>query len=813
MSEANPVRNAYLPAENEAWAQLRPTPEDFIHDSFQSKEIEDGIREITGEIKATGERATAAYCFASPKFDAASATAWLAKKQIKFDKLDPAKDETYRQITASGVALSGQTFRLKAEAAGILPKLDILVYTGGLVQPEGWDIPIVVDLAGLQISKAQTPVLFNHDPDQVVGHGVASNSGKNLRLKGVVSAVGPAARQVVEAAKNGFHWQSSIGCDRIGAPRLIKQGDSIQCNGQSFAGPCYYWPSSILKEVTITGRGADPNSVVNLAAKARRLAASSQGVRKMDEQFESWVKALGLNPETLEETQRTTLQEAYGALHAEAPKPDTDEGGKEEVEKKMAARMRKTFAVETQRLDTIQKGHNAIVSAWCLNQPEHIDKRKAADALRAKAADSDWSVEKCKLEFMLLGRPEGVISNTRGNTSGVNSAVLECAAARSCMMSEDTLKLSYDPQTLEASMHPGLRGIGLKGLLFQTARAKGYSGDWIQTEDDCVEALKCAFPSPSALRAEASTFQLPGIFSNLMNKYLYQGFWEVESVWKDIAVSRPVQDFKPNPSFRLFGNLNYEKIGANGTIPDGDLGEIVYSNSADTYAKGYTTTRQAIINDDLSALSRIPQLFGRGAALTLNYVFWKVFLTGLDSQGATMFSAGRKNLLTGASSVLSSAALTLAEKTFNEQVGPDGQPLAMNADILLVPPALKNVASRLFTSDKLYEAVTGLASTSSKSTELVPGDNPHVNLYRPVMSRYLGAAIGPNSLGSDTAWYLLGAPGTVSYAEIVFLNGQQTPTIQSNDLLGNSLGIYHRAFFDFGVALTEYRNALKSNGA
>ena len=124
----------------------------------------------------------------------------------------------------------------------------------------------------------------------------------------------------------------------------------------------------------------------------------------------------------------------------------------------------------------------------------------------------------------------------------------------------------------------------------------------------------------------------------------------------------------------------------------------MYSNAADTYAKGYTTTRQAIINDDLSALSQIPQLFGRGAALTLNYVFWTVFLQALDSQGVAMFSAGRGNLNTG--NALSSAALTVAEQAFNEMLGRTTRRSRWIAEMLLVPPALKDLAVRLITSDQ-----------------------------------------------------------------------------------------------------------------
>lgn len=812
--QVNPVRDPYQPADNEVWAQLRATPEDFAHDSFQSSDIEPGIREITGTLTATGEAATAAYCFAGPEYDLAAAQEWLAGKEITPAKIEPAKNVTYKQMTAKAAVFCAHgPMRVRAEGGKRLPTMDILVYTGGKVQPAGWPVPMVAECSGIRLDRNQAPVLKDHDPDLVVGHGIPQITASQVRLAGPVSGTGAAAREVLEAAANGFEWQASIGLDRdeaVDEPvKFIGTGETLRANGQTFTGPLIYWPTSLLNHVAITGRGADPKTRVSIAAKAAKPLSS--GVRKMDE-FELWVKdTLGMEPSTLTGTQKTELRASYNAKQAIAT-------GSADIDRQVAEAKRRLgteLGSEMLRLDKVRACFDKVAMAWSMDRPEHTDKRKLAEELRAKATANEggaWSSDRIELEFLKLGYPSGVVSNTQGN-SDVKQNVLECAAAKTCMMPDDQIAKHWDAATIEAASHPRLRGLGLKGLIFQCARAKGYTGDWIQNEMEADEALRYAFPGPRALRAEASTFQLPGILSNLMNKNLYQGFWEVENVWQQIAVSRPVNDFKPNPSFRLFGNLQYEKIGANGEIPHGDLGEIVYSNAADTYAKGMTTTRQAIINDDLSALSQIPQLFGRGAALTLNYVFWTVFLTAKDSQGKDMFSQARGNLFSGASYALGSTALTTIEQAFNEQTGPDGAPFAMDAEMLLVPPALANVASRLFTSEKLFEAVTGLASTSAKTVDMVPSDNPHVRKYKPVMSRYLGSKLGPKSLGSDNAWYLLGRPGTISYAEIVFLNGQQTPTIQSTDLQGDSLGIYHRAFFDFGVALTEYRNAIKAKTA
>ena len=352
-----------------------------------------------------------------------------------------------------------------------------------------------------------------------------------------------------------------------------------------------------------------------------------------------------------------------------------------------------------------------------------------------------------------------------------------------------------------------MRGIGLKGMIVQAAAARGYQGRWIESDDDIRECFRYAFPDKRTLRAEASTFQLPGILSNLANKYLYEGFWMIESAWRDIAVSRPAPDFKPVPGFRIFGNLTYEKIGKNGEIPHGDLGEIVYVNQAETYAKGIVTTRQDIRNDDLSSLSRIPQMLGQGAAYALNQVFWSTFLAGKDSLGVTLFSAAHANLATACA--LSATNMSTVRQKFREQLKPDGEPLGIPPSILLVPPALETTAQLIYTSTELRQIVTALGATNASATSEVLTTNAFKGQFRPVVSAYLSAAYGLTG-NSDTSWYVLSDPAMLGLLEIVFLDGQQTPTVQSSEADFDILGIAHRGFFDFGVKATEYRAAVKA---
>jgi hypothetical protein len=832
----NAVRNEYLPKPTESWAQMAATPENFLHESFQTEPVEEGVRKITGEVKdQPGKRVDVAYYFSLPQFTSIKAQEWLAKHNIRPAKFDPPRDTTYRQITAKAARLPGVSFQLRADA-GTLPKLDILVYTGGKVQPEGWDYPICVDLRGLEIEDAdQTAVLKDHDPDLVVGHGMPINSLTSLSLKGVVSGTGPAAREVVNNSKNGFQWKSSIGCDRLVAAEFIESGKSREVNGQTIDGPCYYWPKSILREVTITGRGADPNSRVSIAAKARASSAHKRKVRAMadidnEEKCNALLKSMGHDPDTMDQGDKEKFQTVYKALHAEAAedgevaKNDKDgaEGGEKEVEKKMAARMRKTFAAETQRLDTIQKCHRELCAAWSMEVKDHQDKRKAADELRAKAADLDWSTDKVELEFMRLGRPDKIVSGSRGND--VDALVLQAAACKTLGMDDAKRQKHFKAEVLEAADRRELKGLGLKSLLAISGRARGFTppmGAW--TNSDVREALACAYPSPHALRAEASTFQLPGILSNLANKYLYEGFWMISDGWSKISSKRNAPDFKPVPGFRIFANLTFEKIGANGEIPHGTVGELVYVNAAETYAKGIVTTRQDIINDDLTALSRIPQLIGMGAAYALAEKVWSVFLNGTDSQGVTVFSTGHSNYVNGSitnngitqsTSALSTTSLAVAIQKFQEQTKPDGRPLMFQPKILLVPPALRNTARQIYKSTELRQIVTALGSTNAAATTEVQSTNIYQGEYEPVVEPYIGSALAPTgSTGSDAAWYLFAAPEQLALVELVFLNGQQTPTVESSEADFDVLGLAHRGFFDFGCKLMEYRAAVKASGA
>ena len=397
-----------------------------------------------------------------------------------------------------------------------------------------------------------------------------------------------------------------------------------------------------------------------------------------------------------------------------------------------------------------------------------------------------WSAEKTELAALRASRPSapaGIIV-PGGPTS---PAVIEAAACMALGLKGKAVTESYDEQTLEAASK--LRGIGLQEIILMAAAQAGYT-----TRPGCIRA-----DLGGVLRAAFSSADIAGILSNTANKFILDSFMAVEQTWRQIAAIRNARDFKTMTSYRLTGNLQYEKVGANGEIKHGELGTDSMTNKVDTHAKMMAISRQDIINDDLAALQKIPAMLGRGAGLQLNEVFWTEFL----ADNTTFFTTARGNYMEGAGTVLTIDQLTALELLFLNMLDSNGKPLGITPKFLLTPNALTVKAAEITKSTEVRDTT---ASTK------IGVSNPHVGKFEPIRSSYLhNAKMGGGY--SATAWYLVADPRDLAAIEVAFLNGVETPTIESSDVDFDTLGIQMRGYHDFGVKKQEYRAVCKSKGA
>ena len=637
-----------------------------------------------------------------------------------------------------------------------LPRFSMIAYTGGPMRVAGWRYPVIVDLAGLAIPSQNRPIRFGHDMASGVGHtdAIRIEEGR-LVATGVVSRDTAVAKEIVASARNGFPWQASIAA-AVEEFEFVKENQKVIVNGREFAGPLNVVRKATLGEISFVDLGADGATSASLAAAG--VPVCKEENQAMDDNHQSISQQANDQLQPAEPADLRVAAEGIASgpdPQAPSPKPQAADGPSTEAARVLAIRM------------------------ICAGRHPQIE---------AQAIQERWDVGRTALAVLREERPKAPAVQVRA-PEVVTGRLLEAA----CMLTAKALGVEelFDEPTLEAAQKRFRGGIGLQELLLEAAWANGYTG---RSFRDSRAVLRFAFRPE--LEAGFSTIDIGGILSNVANKFLLDGFFSVERTWRNICATRNVSDFKTVTSYRLIGTDQYEQVAPGGELKHGTLGNETYTNKADTYGLVLSIDRRDIINDDLGAITTVPRKLGRGSGLKINDVFWKTFL---DNAG--FFTAGNKNYLEGADTALSIDGLTKAEVTFMDQVDSDGKPIGIMPAILLVPTALSAIGSQLYKSMELRD------TTSNKS---YPVANPHQGKFRVEVSRYLSNASYAGS--SSKAWYLLATPDDLPVIEVAFLNGQESPTIETADADFAVLGIQMRGYHDFGCALQDPRGGVKMKG-
>ncbi len=414
--------------------------------------------------------------------------------------------------------------------------------------------------------------------------------------------------------------------------------------------------------------------------------------------------------------------------------------------------------------------------------------------IEAQAIRDNWDATRTELEVLRASRPKAPAIHAPD--SSVTSEVLEAACFQSAKL--EGIEKVCSTQAIEIAAKRFQGGLGLQELLFEAAIANGYTG---RTFRDSRRVLEAAFGR--GIEAGMTTIDVGGILSNVANKFLLEGFFSVERVWRSICAVRNVSDFKTVTSYRLVGKDQYEQVAPGGELKQGTLGEETYTNKADTYGLMLSIDRPPHATSSTTTSARSPRCpassaVAGGSGLKINDVFWTAFMNN-----AAFFSVGggNKNFVSGADSALGIDGLTKGEVAFMDLVDSDGKPTGVMPAILLVPTALSAMGTQLYKSVELRDTT---ANTK------FPVANPHQGKFRIEVSRYLSNALYTGN--SAKAWYLLADPSDLPVIEMAFLNGQEAPTVETSDADFNMLGIRMRGYHDFGVNLQDPRGGVKSKG-
>lgn len=249
-------------------------------------------------------------------------------------------------------------------------------------------------------------------------------------------------------------------------------------------------------------------------------------------------------------------------------------------------------------------------------------------------------------------------------------------------------------------------------------------------------------------------------------------------------------DFKPAHRVSMSEADELKPIPENGQYEYAEVKDSGISVTVGTFGRKFSLTRKAIINDDLGALTSIPQKFGMAANRGINAKVYKMLSGSKTYNGADLFTSKNNNLV-ATGSVPTVMTLGEASAMMARQKNISGkETLNIRPAYLIVPPELFVVASQLISSNvdpAKYNATV----------------NPYFN----------GITVIQDAELTDTkAWYLAGSQAITDTIEVTYLNGVETPYLEQRvgfDVDGIEFKIRH----DYAVTVLDYRALLKNPGA
>ena len=307
------------------------------------------------------------------------------------------------------------------------------------------------------------------------------------------------------------------------------------------------------------------------------------------------------------------------------------------------------------------------------------------------------------------------------------------------------------------------------------------------------EGLKANFGDNMELARQAinSTSTFPAIMANLANKSVMVGFNEAETTYQIWAGKGSNRDFKEAARVALSEAGNLELVPEGGQFQQDFLGEASARTKVATYGKLFSLTRQAIINDDLGLFSKIATKYGSAAKRLVNKMVYAQLTGNVKMQDGVALFDNKHGNVAGTGEALSVKAIAKAITAMRRQKGITGDAtLNITPKYLVVPPELEMTA---------YQIVN--------STAAVDGVNSGV--VNPYKGRFV--VVADAELTDPDAWYLVADASQHDTIEVTYLNGVETPRLETRQGFDVD-GIEYKVAFDCGVSALDFRGLYKNAG-
>jgi hypothetical protein len=305
----------------------------------------------------------------------------------------------------------------------------------------------------------------------------------------------------------------------------------------------------------------------------------------------------------------------------------------------------------------------------------------------------------------------------------------------------------------------GMSQLDLTGMALGLVRPERVRGDGFLTISD--------FPAAMLAIARAT---------------LTDGYTGAPRTFPQWARRTTLPDFRPMYRIALGTGPKLLQVPEHAEYQHGKYDIHVETAQLKTWGRIIALTRQAIINDDLSAFNRIPQQFGYAAAQMEGDVVYTILTSNpVMADGNALFSAAHKNIAPAAFITLQS--MTAARILMANQTSTEGGFLGLTPMFLICGPSLETEAYQFTNTTIVPTAPSGVIPQYFKSLQVVV--DPRI---------------------TDNTWFLAANPGQVDTVEYQYLEGAPIggPTLESKE--GWDIdGVEYKAREDFGACAVEWR--------
>jgi len=632
---------------------------------------------------------------------------------------------------------------------------------------------LLMDGVQFRNGKNQLPIVDSHNDKTVrnVFGSIRNISIQDGSLVGDASFASDEESQIVATRYNEGHLNDFSIDAQILARVFVQEGQTYTTRqGKVIEGPAEIVTAWEPHNASICATGADPNSTV------RRSYDQEERQAGMSEELMAQLKALGL-PEGMTDASEIIK---WMADHMEKPSLEVEMMAEDKPSEEMARaeeskpedeamRMDEKVQEEvTRQLKAVDERRKAIISAGTLAKVE----RAFVDEL----VESGCSVQDAQ-ERIIRKMSNSPIGQTVGSDVRVTESEHDkFEAAAKAGLIQRCFQGTVKRQAPQAAGSEDFRNLGIYRLAELCVRRMGINPEKYSRADVARMAMgqDKAFNRLN-IRRSIEAYHTTGSFQNILldaaSKTLRAAYEEAPYTWSLWArQAQSVDDFKNINRIQLGESPNLEMVPEGAPYPEGQVVDSKRSYKVEKFGKKFSVSWETVVNDDLDALSRIPAMHGNAARRTQEKVVYDALLANPTmADGFALFSASH----TSGSNITASSVAAPGVTTLNEAFKLMSLQKGLSSDVYL------NLSPRTLLVPQAY-AATALELVNSQSYAQSNGNEGVVNIYGVNGVRPLQVvATALLDANSATNWYAIADNAQVDTVEITFLNGEESPVLES----------------------------------